>query len=117
MIQVETVEEEAVKYQAPAIQAPEAVQAEPIPDGPRHSARIRTSPKTYTPSMLGSKYSFVVEQLEWQGVLHPDAHMFVQEDFYLAEPDVVAAVMTLLSMKAGLRAWGDKALSAVKSVM
>ena len=54
-IQVETVEEEAVKYQAPAVQAPEAVQADPIPDGPRRSARIRTSPKKYTPSMSGSK--------------------------------------------------------------
>ena len=43
--------------------------------------------------------------------------MFVQEDFYQAEPDVVAAVMTQLSTKAGLRAWGDKALSAVKSEM
>ena len=43
--------------------------------------------------------------------------MFVQEDFYQAEPDVVAAVMTQLSMKAGLRAWGDKAISAVKSEM
>ena len=64
--------------------------------------------------MSGSKYSFAVEQLEWQGVLHPDAHMFVQEDFYQTEPDVVAAVMTQLSMKTGLRAWGEKALSAVK---
>ena len=57
--------------------------------------------------MSGSKYSFDVEQLEWQGVLHPDAHMFVQEEFYQAEPDVVAAVMTQLPMKAGLRAWGE----------
>ena len=104
-IQVETVEEEAVEYQAPAVQAPEDVQADPIPDGPRRSVRIRTSPKTYTPSMSGSKYSFAVEQLEWQGVLHPDAHMFVQEDIYQAEPNVVASVMTQLSMKAGLRAW------------
>ena len=62
-IQVETVEEEAVEYQAPAVQAPKAVQAEPIPDEPRRSARICTSPKTYTPSMSGSKYSFDVEQL------------------------------------------------------
>ena len=67
--------------------------------------------------MSGSKYSFAVEQLEWQGVLHPDAHMLFQEDFYQAEPDVVAAVMTQLPMKAGLKAWGDKALSAVKSEM
>ena len=83
-IQVETVKEEAVEYQAPAVQVPEAVQAEPIPDGPRRSARIRTPPKTYTPIMSGSKYSFAVEHLEWQGVLHPDAHMFIQEDFYQA---------------------------------
>ena len=67
--------------------------------------------------MLGSKYSFAVEQLEWQGVLHSDTHMFVQEDFYQVEPDVVAAVMAQLSTKAGLRAWGDKALPAVKSEM
>ena len=32
-IQVETVEEEAVEYQAPSVQATEAVQAEPIPIG------------------------------------------------------------------------------------
>ena len=116
-IQVDTVEEEVVKYQAPAVLAPDAVQAEPTLDGPRHSSIIRTSPKTYTSSMSGSKYSFAVEQLEWQGVLHPDAHMFVQEDFYQTEPDVVAAMMTQLSMKAGLRSWGDKAFSAVKSEM
>ena len=54
-IQVETVEEEAVEYQAPAVQASEAVQARLILDRPRHSARICTSPKTYTPSMSGSK--------------------------------------------------------------
>ena len=54
-IQVKTVKEEAVEYQAPAVQTPKAVQAEPIPDEPRCSARIRTSPKTYTPSMSGSK--------------------------------------------------------------
>ena len=63
-IQVETVKEEAVEYQAPAVQAPKAVQADPITDRSRRSARIRTSPKTYTTSMSGSKYSFVVEQLE-----------------------------------------------------
>ena len=43
--------------------------------------------------------------------------MFVQEDFYQAEPDVVAAVMMQLSMKSGLRAWGNNALSAVRSDM
>jgi hypothetical protein len=48
-------------------------------------------------------------------VLNPDAHMFVQEDFYQAEPDVVAIIMTQLSLKAGLKAWGDKAHMAAHS--
>jgi hypothetical protein len=34
--------------------------------------------------------------------------MFVQDDFYQAEPDVVAAIMTQLSLKAGLKEWGKK---------
>jgi hypothetical protein len=53
--------------------------------------------------MMGSKYSYAVTQLEIQGVLNPDAHMFVQDDFYQAEPDVVAAIMTQLSLKSGLK--------------
>ena len=55
-IQLESIEEEKVEYQAPSVQAPKAVQAEPIPDRPRRSARIRTSPKTYTPSTSGSAW-------------------------------------------------------------
>jgi hypothetical protein len=64
----------------------------------------------YTPSLSGSKYSYTVTQLESQGVLNPDSHMFVQEDFYQAEPDVVAAVMTQLSLKAGFKEWGEGAI-------
>jgi hypothetical protein len=67
--------------------------------------------------MTGSKYSFTVTQLETQGVLNPDAHMFVQEDFYQVEPDVVAAIMTQLSLKAGLKEWGDRAFTATRSEM
>ena len=84
----------------------------------RRSARVRTKTKpAYTPSMTGSKYSYAVTQLESQGVLNPDAHMFVQEDFYQAEPDVVAAIMTQLSLKVGLKEWGDKAHNAAASEM
>jgi hypothetical protein len=50
-------------------------------------------------------------------VLNPDAHMFVQDDFYQAEPDVVAAIMTQLSLKAGLKEWGDQAFTAARSKM
>jgi hypothetical protein len=51
--------------------------------------------------MKGSNYSYAVTQLEIQGVLNPDAHMFVQEDFDQPKPDIVAAIMTKLSVKAG----------------
>jgi hypothetical protein len=53
--------------------------------------------------MTGYKYSYAVTQMESQGVLNPDAHMFVQEDFYQADPNVVAAIITQLSLKAGLK--------------
>ena len=43
--------------------------------------------------------------------------MFVQEEFYQAEPDVMASVMAQLSLNIGLRAWGDKAYKAVQSEM
>jgi hypothetical protein len=59
----------------------------------RRSTRIRTQPTASVPSMSGSRYSYAVTQLAEQGVLNPDAHMFVQEDFYQADPDVVAAIM------------------------
>ena len=67
--------------------------------------------------MTGSKYSYAATQFESQGVLNPDAHMFVQEDFYQAEPDVMAAVMTQCSLKVGLKEWGDKAYAAAESEM
>jgi hypothetical protein len=57
----------------------------------------------YTPSISGSKYSYAVTQLDSQGVLNLDAHMFVQDDLYQAEPDIVAAIMKKLSLKAGLK--------------
>jgi hypothetical protein len=43
--------------------------------------------------------------------------MFVQEDFYQAEPEVMAAIMTQLSLKVGLKEWDDKAYTAAKSGM
>jgi hypothetical protein len=43
--------------------------------------------------------------------------MFVQEDFYQSESDVVAAIMTQLSLKAGLKEWGEGAFMAAQSEM
>jgi hypothetical protein len=41
--------------------------------------------------------------------------MFVQDNFYQAEPDVVEAIMTQLSFKAGLKEWGEEAFMASQS--
>jgi hypothetical protein len=99
---------EVVPAQAVAVPAPA-----PAETGLRRSTRVRTqASQGYTPSMTGSKYSYAVTQLESQGVLYPDAHMFVQDDFYQEEPDVVAAIMTQLSLKAGMKEWGKKGFKA-----
>jgi hypothetical protein len=87
--------------------------------GVRRSTRVKFQTKqAYIPSLSGSsKYAFAVTQLEQQGVLHPDSHMFFQQDMYRCEPDVVAAIMTQLSLKAGLKAWGKEARTAVHKEM
>jgi hypothetical protein len=43
--------------------------------------------------------------------------MFIQEDFHQSDPDVMAHVMTQLSLKSGLKFWGDKTYTAVTSEM
>jgi hypothetical protein len=109
------VEIEAVAA-TPVDQTPVAQPAET--QGARRSTRIMTQTKAHEPSLsTSSRYSYAVTQLESEGLLNPDAHMFVQEDFYQAEPDVVVAVMLQLSLKSGLKEWGDKAYSAVESKM
>ena len=90
---------------------------EEIP-GVRRSTRVRFPTRDYIPSMSGSsKYAHAVTQLESQEALHPDAHMFFNQSMCQEEPDVVAAIMTQLSLKAGLKQWGDKATEAVRSEM
>ena len=114
---VETVDEaEAMEPAEPAVE-PAVVPDVPEAAAPRRSTRVRSVPKDYVPSMTGTRYSYAAAQLECQGVLNPDAHMFMQEDFYQAEPDVVATVMTQLSLKAGIKKWGDKAFKAARNEM
>jgi hypothetical protein len=66
--------------------------------------------------MTGSKYAYAVTQLEY-GALNPDMHMFMMDDFYQSEPDVVAAIMVQLSLKAGLKEWGKKGRTAAEMEM
>ena len=70
-------------------------------EGPRRSTRVKYQPDTYTPSMTGKRYEYGMIQLEIQGVINPDTHMFAHEDFYQAKPKVVIAIMNQLSLKSG----------------
>jgi hypothetical protein len=107
-IQVETVTEAEVPQEPP-----EPPVLQPVLPVLWRSTRDRTQTSSgYVPSLSGTKYSYAATQLESHGVLHPDAHMFTQGDFYQSEPDVVAMVMTQLSLKVGLKAWGDNAHTA-----
>jgi hypothetical protein len=98
----------------PIIPAPEEpVTPQPVPTKtvPPHnvccSTRASKPLSQYIPSMEGNKYSYAATQLQDKGLLHPDSHMFVQTDFYQYEPNIVAYIMTQLSLKAGLHEWGD----------
>lgn len=84
---------------------------------PRRSGRVRSKPTNYVPSLTRFRYSFAVTQIEHTEVMNPDAHMFVQRDFYQADLDIASVIMTQLSLKAGMKAWGPKALTAVTSEM
>jgi hypothetical protein len=104
---------------APAQSVPVlALVAPPAETRLRRSTRVRTqASQGYTPIMMGSKYSYAVTQPESQWVLYPDAHMFVQDNFYQAKPDVVAAIMTQLSLKDGLKESGNTGFKATHSEM
>jgi hypothetical protein len=104
---IETVEEPTV----PQIEQDEPTQVAQLMEttGLRRSMRVKIQPKLYEPTMTGSKYSYAVMQLETHGVLHPDSHMFIQEAFYQSDPDVMAHIMTQLSLTSGLKQWGNKA--------
>ena len=73
--------------------------------GVRRSTRVRFAAKApYVPSMTGKRYVTAVNHLENHGALHPDQHAAFFEHMQQEQPDVVAAVMTQLSLKAGLKA-------------
>jgi hypothetical protein len=112
---IETVEEPTV----PQMEQDEPTQvAQPMETtGLQRSVQVKIQPKLCESTMTGSKYSYALMQLETHGVLHPDSHMFIQEDFYQSDPDVMVHIMTHLSLKSGLKQWGDNAYAAVTSEM
>ena len=88
--------------------------------GVQRSTRIKLQPKEpYVPSMTGSKYAATTSLLTIQdhGTLHPDLHrQFCQVDMQ-EQPDVVAVIMTQLSLKMGLKTWKYKGRLAAKAEM
>jgi hypothetical protein len=72
----------APTQEVPAPQASAPVTEPAQATGLRRSTRVRFQAKSaYAPSMTGSKYSYEVTQMESQGLLNPDSHVFVQEAF------------------------------------
>jgi hypothetical protein len=41
--------------------------------------------------------------------------MFIKEDFYQSDPDIMAHIMTQVSLKGSLKLWGNKAYALVMS--
>ena len=86
--------------------------------GVRRSTGIKFQPKeSYVPSMTGSKYAAATALLTIQDheALHPDSYrQFCQVEMQ-EQSDVVAVIMTQLSLKMGLKTWKDKGRSAAKA--
>jgi hypothetical protein len=106
-------EAESVEQEDAPVEPVVQLEAEPVAQpaethgAARRSTRIRTPPTAYEPSMSGSKYSYAVTQL---------ASLCAGGFLYQSEPDAVAAVMTQLSFKRGLKEWGDKAYTLPPSL-
>ena len=67
--------------------------------------------------MSGQKYEKAATQFENNDVVHPDSHMALFQQTIEESPDVVALIMTQLSLKAGLKQWGPKARKSAKHEM
>ena len=75
----------------------------------RRSTRIKFKPSTYTPSLKGKAYVATQQEI----LLHPNSHLesSIFQDY--VEPSIMALIMTQLSMKKGLRSWGNAAKKAI----
>ena len=69
--------------------------------------------------MKGSKYDAATSLLTIQdhGALHPDLHRQFCQFEMQEQPDVVAVIMTQLSLKMGLKTWKYKGRSAAIAEM
>ena len=94
-----------------------ATQQDHVPLNAAESTRPRRTinpPKSYMPSMTGKRYTYANAVLE--PTIHPDVHLWRDYEVDNSE-QVVAAIMLQLSLKAGLKKWGEKARQAAHAEM
>ena len=53
-------------------------------------------------------------QLIEDGVIFPEAHAFLQNEFYDSDPIVLATVMSQVSLKTAMKLWGKDARSSAE---
>jgi hypothetical protein len=103
----DTVKAAGVRQVAPSVDPVETV-------GVRWSTRTCISLTFNTPGLQGKTYSTHLQ------LLHPDTHLsFLTHEAFTTptDPQVLATIMTQLSFKAGLKAWGNRAPESVHSDM
>ena len=73
--------------------------------------------QSHEPSLTGTKHEVGLTQLVDKGVIHPDMHSFFQNELWQQPPEVVAIIMTQLSLKAGLKARKEEGYDAAFAEM
>ncbi len=94
-------EQQLIEQQPPNAEVP--VAKEPSNELRRRTTHIRCWEQRHAPGMQGSWYSYAASTQIAQGELYPDSHMFVQDNFYQYDINIIAYVMNQLSLKAALK--------------
>jgi hypothetical protein len=82
-------------------------------------ARMRKKPEKYVPSMKGNKYAVTLTQLKMSLYGSEDALSMVQRSVKLMSKglhrcaDIIGMIMVQLSMKTGIKKWGEAAEQAI----
>ena len=86
----------------------------PVPAPTQHSTCFKKPVSLIVPSFSGKKYDTAASLMNWQhmfATVHPDTHMHLLNG--IDYDHVVFYAMKQLSMKLGMRQWGDPAIKAV----
>ena len=86
-------------------------------------ARVRKKPKKYVPIMKGNKYAVALTQIKTSLYGSQDALSMAQRSVKLMSngfqrcADIVGMIMAQLSMKAGIKKWGEVTEQAITMEM